>query len=96
MPKLTSAPPRVWNTFDGRQRRSEIVQVMEEDLVAVGVGRNARYVAVGFAADPFGRMGFLKELEGRKKRLNCQRLQKDKEDRERNTSSEKLLNDGVN
>lgn len=39
---------------------------MEEDLVTVGVGRNTRYVAVGFTADPFGRMWFLKELEGRK------------------------------
>lgn len=51
---------------------------MEEDLVAVGVGWNACDVAVGFAADPFGRMGFLKELEGGEKRFNCQRLQKDR------------------
>lgn len=38
--------------------------MVEEDLVAVGVGRDAGYIAVGFAADPLGGMGFLKELEG--------------------------------
>lgn len=69
---------------------------MEEDLVAVGVGRNARYVAVGFAADPFGRMGFLKELEGGKKRFNCQRLQKDKKIERETPRLKNRVNDGVN
>lgn len=49
---------------------------MEEDLVAVGVGWNAGYVAVGFAADPFGRMGLFKELEGERKN-RCQWLHTD-------------------
>lgn len=37
--------------------------MMEEDLVAVGARRNARYVPVGFAAYPFGRVGLLKQLK---------------------------------
>lgn len=65
--KLPSVSLWVLSTFDRCKRRSEVVQVMEEDLVTVGVGWDARNVAVGFAADPFGRMGLLKKLEGEKK-----------------------------
>lgn len=50
-------------TFDRCKRRSEIVQVMEEDLVAVGARRNACDVAISFTAYPFGRMGLLKQLK---------------------------------
>lgn len=37
--------------------------MMEEDLVAVGAWRNARYVTVGFTAYPFRRMGLFKQLK---------------------------------
>lgn len=46
--------------------------MMEEDLVAVRVWWNARYVTVGFAANPLGRMGFLKELDNIEKKLDSQ------------------------
>lgn len=52
--------------------------MMEEDLVAVRVGWNARYVTVGFAANPFGRMGFLKQLDNTEKKLDSQRPQNGK------------------
>lgn len=50
-------------TFNWCKRRSEIVQVMEEDLVAVGARRNAGNVAVGFTAYPFRRVGLLEQLK---------------------------------
>lgn len=60
--------------------------MMEEDLVAVRVGRNARYVAVGFAANPFGRMGFLKQLDNvEKKNLTVS---------DHRTANKRLLNVG--
>ena len=37
--------------------------MVEEDLVTVGARRNARYVAVSFTANPFRRVGLLKELK---------------------------------
>lgn len=50
-------------TFNRCKRRSEIVQVMKEDLVAVGAGRDTRYVTIGFIAYPFRRVGLLKQLK---------------------------------
>lgn len=55
-------------TFDWCQRGSEVVQMMEEDLVTVRARRNTHYVTVCFAAHSFKRMGFLKQLNHKEKR----------------------------
>lgn len=55
-------------TFNWCKRRSEIVQVMEEDLVTVGARRNAGNVAVGFTAYPFRRVGLLEQLKHKHQR----------------------------
>lgn len=53
--------------------------MMEEDLVAVRVRWNTCNVTVGFAANPLGRMGFLKQLDNiEKKQLDSQQPQNSK------------------